>query len=608
MRERRLEQAVLCPEVLIGSPEVSARGTVRAWVRVALPEEAGGLELLTERVQLSDPGALDACAGRAVAAYRASCGGEAAPDLDRERLMASLRAGCESALREGDWPEARPLPSTREERAAFPADALPGWLAEWTGAVADALQVPPDLPGMLGLSAVALCAARRFETAIRPGWQEQLNLYTLVVLPSGHRKSETYRLAMAPIDACEAALQESERLGIARQRARYKLLEDRLREAQDRAAKGGHDKEVERAAEALASSRVPHEPQLTSDDVTPEQVATMLCHNDGAIGVMSPEPSLFDLIAGRYNSGKPNFDVFLKGHVGDTIRVDRRGRVSEHVAHPAITISLTAQPKYFQSVFGNPVFRDRGLLGRFLYAVPQSLFGTRRSRTAAVPEAMVVRYAELLTRLLGVPRCPGGGRWVLPWTEAASEALVGLQDELEPRLAEDGDLGHMTDWAAKLPGSVARISALLRLAELVADAPERWRPERWEVDAPLRPVEERHVQAALRLGRYLLEHARRAYGGAPEDAQLLGAARVLKWIRTQEVTDFSEREAWRALRGSFERMAILRSCLQMLRDLGHLRERPSEHTYGPGRPPGVRYLVNPRSSGSGTDGQNGQNR
>lgn len=45
----------------------------------------------------------------------------------------------------------------------------------------------------------------------------------------------------------------------------------------------------------------------------------------GCITVSSAEGGVFDSMAGRYEKGA-NFDIYLKGHSGDPITVDRIGR------------------------------------------------------------------------------------------------------------------------------------------------------------------------------------------------------------------------------------------------------------------------------------------
>ena len=64
---------------------------------------------------------------------------------------------------------------------------------------------------------------------------------------------------------------------------------------------------------------------LASGDVTPEKLVGLLAEQGGRIALMSPEGEAFGLMAGLYGNA-PNFEVFLKAHSGDTIRVDRVGR------------------------------------------------------------------------------------------------------------------------------------------------------------------------------------------------------------------------------------------------------------------------------------------
>jgi replicative DNA helicase len=80
-----------------------------------------------------------------------------------------------------------------------------------------------------------------------------------------------------------------------------------------------------RAAEA-ASLVVPPVPRWLVDDATPEALAGLLA-TYGRIALLSAEGDVFDQMAGRYNQAAgPNLGVYLKGHAGDLLKVDRRGR------------------------------------------------------------------------------------------------------------------------------------------------------------------------------------------------------------------------------------------------------------------------------------------
>lgn len=72
-----------------------------------------------------------------------------------------------------------------------------------------------------------------------------------------------------------------------------------------------------------------------------------------------------------------NFDIYLKGHAGDTISVDRIGRKSNYIAKPRLTMLLTIQPSVLHGLMDNATFRGRGLCGRFLYAMCKSKVGRR---------------------------------------------------------------------------------------------------------------------------------------------------------------------------------------------------------------------------------------
>ena len=140
-------------------------------------------------------------------------------------------------------------------------------------------------------------------------------------------------------------------------------------------------------------------PRWLVDDATPEALAGLLA-TYGRIALLSPEGDVFDQMAGRYNQAAgPNLGVYLKGHAGDLLKVDRRGRPPEYVQRPCLTIGLTVQPEVLQGLAGRPGFGGRGLLARFLYSLPASLVGRRQPGAPPVPQAMADRYTLELQAL-----------------------------------------------------------------------------------------------------------------------------------------------------------------------------------------------------------------
>ncbi len=103
---------------------------------------------------------------------------------------------------------------------------------------------------------------------------------------------------------------------------------------------------------------------------------------------------MFDQIASR-QSGQMQMDVYLKGHCGDPIRIDRKKQRALNIPRPALTVGVMLQPDLLRTVGQLRQFRGRGLLARFLYALPESRVGRRKTGDAAatpVPKDVADQY------------------------------------------------------------------------------------------------------------------------------------------------------------------------------------------------------------------------
>ena len=95
--------------------------------------------------------------------------------------------------------------------------------------------------------------------------------------------------------------------------------------------------------------------------------------------MFSDEGGILGTLTGRYSNGVSNLDAVLKAFDGSTIRVDRIGREPDYVESPALTFGLSVQPIVLAGVTDcHPEIRDRGLLARFVSAIPDVTFGPVR--------------------------------------------------------------------------------------------------------------------------------------------------------------------------------------------------------------------------------------
>ena len=163
-----------------------------------------------------------------------------------------------------------------------------------------------------------------------------------------------------------------------------------MQAAKNKAANGKGDfnvkkQEVLELSSQLARFKDLHPYRLLADDSTTEKLVDIMDKQGGSITVCSSEGGIFDIIGGRYDR-TANLDVYLKGHSGDSLTVDRIGRKKNKIPNPRLSMVLTVQPSVLYGLMDNATFKGRGLCGRFLYSMCKSKVGHREITPAPVPE------------------------------------------------------------------------------------------------------------------------------------------------------------------------------------------------------------------------------
>ncbi|MFE1081743.1 YfjI family protein [Nocardiopsis alba] len=490
---------------------------------------------------------------------------------------------------EPGWDTPTPL-GTHSTLPPFPAHCLPDWVAAFVEAIAEETQTPVDAAGCVALAALSTAAGGRAIVQVRGTYTEPVNLFTVVALPPASRKSAVFKALTSPILKVEAELTERIKPQIVEAELAQSIAAGVADKAKSKAigSKGAPDAlaDASDAVAAIEDIEVPVLPQLVADDVTPERAASILCDQGGRLAVLSAEGGIFQILAGRY-SGAPNFDLFLKGHAGDMLRVDRRDR-TEHVESAILTLGLAVQPDVIREIATGPGFRGKGLLGRFLYSLPESNIGSRNVDPDPVPEDVAATYEERLTRMVV---------HLFDWTDPirlqlspeADELRLDYARRLEPRLhPRTGDLGHMSDWAGKSVGAIVRIAALLHLADNPTDGYRL-------------PIAGDTMAAAIRIGEYFTRHAEAAFDHMGADPEVERARLLLGWIERKQVSRFTVREAFRGLpRSAFRKASDVRPALETLEGYGWIAaEPPPPRNPNGGRTPSPAYQVHPQISGPG---------
>ena len=484
-----------------------------------------------------------------------------------------------------------PIPFHQFHLPCFPTRSLPEWLRTFVEALATATQTPVDLAGMLVLSVLAACCAKKVIVRIKDGYCEPVNLFNIIALPSGSRKTTVFKAVTKPLEDQERSEARRTCREIAEAQAVRNIKEAKLKKLQEEAVNATEkqmeklSRQIAELAGELATTPIATPTRYLADDCTPEKLGTLLRQQGGRIAVMSPEGDVFDLLAGRYSpNAMSNLGLFLKGHSGDSLRIDRVSRPTEYVEAPALTVGLAVQPDVIRGLAERPGFRGRGLLGRFCYGMPKSLLGSRDTNPPPVAADVSAVYHENILSLLSLPFDSVAGEpgaHVLNLDTGAQASVQRFTAWIEPQLAEFGDLGSIADWGGKLAGTVSRISGLLHLATHVgSDAP-------WEI-----PIAQQTVEDAISIGEYYIPHAKAAFAEMGADKVVEHAKKVLRWLHERGLDSFSKRDLHQALRGTFKRPADLDQPLDVLVTHGFIRVRETANV-GPGRPSSPVYDVNP---------------
>jgi hypothetical protein len=492
---------------------------------------------------------------------------------------------------EAETPEAAPwetpVPLTAAAVPAWPSGVFPERVQSFVDALADATETPRELSSMLALAVLATCSQGKFRVRVKQDYFEPLSLWTCTALPSGQRKTAVHNEVTRPLAEWEHRERARVEPEIRDAESRKKTLEGCIEALRKKASKTKGEDLADLMREiAVIEHDIPEVPTLPTvwtQDITPEHVAVLMETNKERLALLSDEGGILDTLAGRYSGGIPNLDVFLQGHAGSPVRVHRGSRPAVYLRRPCLSIGLSPQPDVVSAMANTAAFRGRGLLGRFLYAMPESNLGRRTGNAPPIPEHVTAGWTATVYALLDAPSSVNDDgepcAHVLKLTPGAADIWRAFARTVEAGLAPGGTFEYVTDWGGKLPGAVARIAGVMHCARHAHGEP--WR---YDIGGP-------DMAAAVTLGDVLSKHALIAFDTMGADAALDDARAILEWTIRERLSLFTARDALRGNR-RFQRAADLDGPLDVLVERGHIRSVLRPTTKAGGRPT-LQYDVNP---------------
>jgi len=471
----------------------------------------------------------------------------------------------------------------------IPSEIFPDWVKDMVDSVACATETPRELGSLLAFAVLAACCQKTFVANPESGYIEPVNLWVVPAMDSGNRKTPVLEFMTKPLKEWERERATQVAQEMTQKESERETILARIKALQSKAANGKSEDFEDKKREILELQQslptISQPPRLWAQDITPERLGPLMAENGERLAILSDEGGIFDLMGGRYNNGIPNLDVFLQSYSGSSVRVDRQGRPSVYMRHPALTIGLSPQPEVLRGLTDKSKsgFRGKGLLARFLYAMPMSRLGYRTFDTQPISSSVLAAYTQGIQALLNIqPDTDLDGSpkpFTLKFSDQAHNEWKEFSRTVEKDMREGGKFEYLTDWAGKLPGNAVRIASLLHCAEYAHTQP-------WSS-----PISLNTIKQALEFVAALAPHALAAFDLMGADPELEGARKVWRWIKRMQKKTISVRDCFQALKGTFKRMNDLEPALNILKERFYLIQKASKDK--PGGRPKREFTVNP---------------
>lgn len=478
-----------------------------------------------------------------------------------------------------DWAEMAPVDG-QVELPEWPKHGLPEPVQSYVKAVAESHQVPETLAAVNSLGVLAGCVQGRASIEIKADYREPLSLYVACALDSGTRKSSTQSAFSRAVYHWERLQRERLEPQIKAARVLIAAYETKVKATQQKIARtdgGASDALVKdlQVLEAAAPEPV-IAPCVISSDITPEALVMKLAKHNECQLITSDEAGILSTLLGtRYSQDGENLDVVLSGHAAMPCRVDRKNGDPVMLENPHLSVLICPQPSVLEQLGRRESLRGRGLLARFLWALPESPLGTRAFDSPSVSPNIEREWRRLIFRLLDNQHAKPAGQvaWegddgdcaepVLRLTREARACFQVFWEEIERAMADGGDLWELRDWAGKLPGMAARIAGIMHCVKYAFDDPL----------AHLVDIDCMHY--GLAICRWAIPHAVGAFRlmgqGSTEDQALVSAA---AWIRKRG-QGFTRRELHQAMPKKYRSSDCVQDVLEELESKNWIRLIPA---------------------------------
>lgn len=422
--------------------------------------------------------------------------------------------------------ETNHLPILRQKASSqpFPTDALGEFLSEVTEAIVDIVQAPEALVAHSLLAAVTLAVQGfgniKSHTGIRP-----ISCFFLSIGLSGERKSSIDSLCLQPHRQHEAYLNS-------RYQRRMQHFNNKM------IAYDAKKKEIMKntnpsdLAKALLKAGAPPEkpilPNIIIDDPTIEALLKYIAEQQPSVGLFSDEGGR---ILGGHGMSQENklkmIATLSKLWDGSPTQSMRVSSGNQFINGKRLSVHLMVQPKIASEFLSNPLFKDQGILSRFLICEPDTNIG-KRPYKKPFPEskACLRKYNNRIKRILKTELNfkEGPNRELEPQlmelSPKAEKLFIKFSDKVESNIGTNGKYTSIPGFASKAGEHALRLAGVLTL---------------FDSELENFTIKTSKMRGAIKITEYYLHEALRQIDSSGGNDDLLLAQNLLEWIQNRNL-------------------------------------------------------------------------
>lgn len=354
-------------------------------------------------------------------------------------------------------------------------DLFPKEQADLVTRISAAMGWDPTIILIAMLSGVAMATCGVFKITVRPGWIEQLLLYTMLIAESGAGKSRLFNMIKGPMNTAMDEKRSRYDQTAGRQafvaRAQAKIINKahhanqamRIQAELKSEGRCDYNKLVQLVGEEAASAYDALEqvegtgptfrPNHFISSGTSKGILAALIQNHGHQAICEPEGGLILNIA---RDTRFDLDVLLKPYGGESHQYTTSHGIAS-LSRPRLNILYGVQPEVAVKFFGNTNLVECGLTSRFIPVFP--ILHERQN----IEVTGLDIHDQIIRHLLDTcyDQNQAGTIRVLKLDKEAEYMVASFESELERWISSD--LDSRSSFVKKLPGTACRLAGAMHL-------------------------------------------------------------------------------------------------------------------------------------------------